>query len=214
MAVLARQKVRGTLAAIIDQIEVNFIAATLGLMTLVTFANVVARYVFNSNILWALELTVFLFAWLVLIGLSHCIKINAHLGIDVVLQMLPPTLRKVFALVAVACCLAFSVLLLIGAWQYWAPFAGSRAWFTVNDIPMPGFLQFLADWMNVGESYEKVPRFIPYFALPLGMLLMTLRFLQAGWRVLRGELDMIIASHEAEGNAADDAGKREIEWED
>ena len=48
-----------------DWIEETSIAACLGLMTLITFANVVARYVFNDNILWALELTVFLFAWLV-----------------------------------------------------------------------------------------------------------------------------------------------------
>lgn len=192
------QQARQTLASVFDEIERTFIAFTLGLMTLITFANVVARYIFNSNILWALEMTVFLFAWLVLIGVSHCIKTNSHLGVDIVLQMLPSKWRKIFALFAVFCCLVFSVLLLIGAWQYWAPFAGSRSWYTVNNIPMPGFLQFLADWMDAGEAYEKVPRFIPYFALPLGMLLMTLRFLQAGWRVLKGELDMVIASHEAQ----------------
>jgi C4-dicarboxylate transporter DctQ subunit len=39
---------------------------------------------------------------------------------------------------------------------------------------------------------------IPYAALPLGIALLTFRFLQLGWRVLRGELDSIIASHEAE----------------
>ena len=54
-----------------DQIEESLIAIILGAMTLITFANVIARYVFNSNILWALETTVFLFAWLVLIGASY-----------------------------------------------------------------------------------------------------------------------------------------------
>ena len=49
-------------------------------MTLITFANVVARYVFNSNILWALEGTVFLFAWLVLLGASYAVKIGAHIA--------------------------------------------------------------------------------------------------------------------------------------
>ena len=52
----------------VDRIEENLIAVILGTMALLTFANVVARYVFNSNIFWALELTVFLFAWLVLLG--------------------------------------------------------------------------------------------------------------------------------------------------
>lgn len=45
-----------------DRLEETFIAIILGLMTVFTFANVVARYVFNANIFYALELTVFLFA--------------------------------------------------------------------------------------------------------------------------------------------------------
>ena len=63
------------------------IAGLLGLMTLITFANVVARFVFNSNILWALELTVFLFAWLVLLGASYAVKTHAHLGVDAILNI-------------------------------------------------------------------------------------------------------------------------------
>jgi len=50
-----------------DRIEETLIAGILGVMTVITFANVVMRYVFNQNILWALELTVFLFGWLVLL---------------------------------------------------------------------------------------------------------------------------------------------------
>jgi C4-dicarboxylate transporter DctQ subunit len=188
----------------VNDLEVKLIALALGLMTVITFGNVVARYVFNSNILWALEATVFLFAWLVLLGVSHCVKISAHLGVDVVLMLLPQGPRRLLALVSVGCCIAFSVLLLIGAWQYWAPFAGKNVWYEVNDIPMPDFLQFLSDWLNEGERYEKIPRFIPYFALPLGMALMLLRFLQAAWRVWTGESEMVIASHEVE-DALDEA---------
>ncbi len=185
--------VRGT-----DQVEETLIALLLGLMTLITFANVVARYVFNTNILWALETTVFLFAWLVLIGASYCVKIGAHLGVDLAINLLPPALRRIAGLTAVAACLAFSILLLIGAWQYWAPFIGERAWYEVNDIRMPGFLQFLAGWLNEGEPWEKIPRFIPYFALPFGMALLTFRFLEAGWRIMTGRQYTIIAAHEAE----------------
>lgn len=182
----------------IDQIEETLIALLLGLMTLVTFANVVARYVFNDNILWALETTVFLFAWLVLLGASYLVKTTAHLGVDVLVNLASPGLRRAMALVSVVCCLAFSILLLVGAWQYWSPFIGRQVWYEVNDIPMPAFLQFLSDWLNEGEAYEKVPRFIPYFALPLGMALLTFRFLQAGWRIFTGAQDTLIAAHEAE----------------
>ena len=97
--------------------------------------------------------------------------------------------------------------MLIGAWQYWAPFAGKNVWYEVNDIPMPGFLKFLEDAINEGEPYEKLPRFIPYFALPLGMLLVTIRFLQATWHVWTGDTDRLIASHEAEEMVEEAAAK-------
>ena len=186
------------LGQVIDNIEETFIAVCLGAMTLITFANVIARYIFNSNILWALELTVFLFAWLVLMGASYAVKKHIHIGVDVVINMVSPGTRKIMALLAITSCLAFSILLLIGSWNYWYPFVTERAWLETEDIPMPEALMFLADWLNEGERYEKVPRFIPYLALPLGIALLTFRFLQLGWRVVTGELDKIIASHEVE----------------
>lgn len=195
------------LGRVINEIEETFIALILGLMTIITFANVIARYVFNSNILWALETTVFLFAWLVLLGASYCVKTRAHLGVDVVINLAQPPLRRPLALLAVGVCLAFSILLLIGSWNFWAPFAAlptldgtvkDQAWYEVNDIPMLGFLRFIEGTMNQGEAYEKLPRFIPYAALPLGLFLVTVRFVQVGWKVITGQMDMIIASHEAE----------------
>lgn len=181
-----------------DYMEETLIAAFLGLMTLLTFANVVVRYVFNDNILWALELTVFMFAWMVLVGASYGIKKHFHIGVDVVINIAPKGLRKTFALVAVFFCLFFSVSLLIGSWNYWVPFITDRAWYETEDIPMPDILQFLSGWFNEGERYERLPRFIPYFALPLGMALMTFRFLQITWLIMTNKLDRMIASHEAE----------------
>ncbi len=204
------------LGRIVNEIEEILIAGILGLMTLVTFANVIARYVFNANILWALETTVFLFAWLVLLGASYCVKTRTHLGVDAVLNMVSHRTRRILSLVAVAACLAFSVLLMIGSWNYWAPFAAlpmldgtlkDQAWYEVNDIPMLDFLRFIEASMNEGEAYEKLPRFIPYAALPIGLFLLNLRILQVAWQIITGEADMIIASHEAEEMVEEAAAK-------
>tara|TARA_R110000868_G_scaffold4155_11_gene25334 strand:+ start:6664 stop:7302 length:639 start_codon:yes stop_codon:yes gene_type:complete len=192
----------------VDSFEESLIAIFLGLMTLITFANVVARYIFNDNILWALETTVFLFAWLVLLGTCYGVKKSLHLGIDIVIARLAPGPRKALGVVAIAACLAFSILVLIGSWDYWYPFATKRAFLEVNDIPMPGFLQFLSDWMNDGEKYEKIPRFIPYAVLPISMTLLTWRFIQAGIRIMRGDVYTIIASHEAEEILEESAAAR------
>ncbi|CDU13038.1 TRAP transporter small permease [Vibrio coralliirubri] len=181
-----------------DVIEESLIAFFLGAMTLLTFANVVFRYAFNDNILWALELTVFMFAWMVLVGASYGVKKHFHIGVDVIINLAPEKLRKVYALIAVTSCLAFSILLLIGSWNYWYPFATDRAWYETDDIPMPEMLQFFADWLNEGERYEKLPRFIPYMALPIGMAMLTFRFTQVAYQVVTGKLDRMIAGHEAE----------------
>lgn len=186
------------LSQTIDNIEETFIAVILGLMTLITFANVIARYIFNSNILWALELTVFLFAWLVLLGMSYCVKHSVHLGVDILVNAVSPPARRVLALIAVTACLVFSFLLLKGSWDYWYAFATKRAFLETNDVPMPEFLQFLADWVNESERYEKMPRFIPYFALPLGVGLMTFRYIQVAYQIWTGKIDRLVAGHEAE----------------
>lgn len=150
-----------------DRVEEGLIAFFLGAMTLLTFVNVVMRYLFNDNILWALELTVFMFAWMVLVGASYGVKKHFHIGVDVVIDKAPPPLRKVLALVAVSCCLTFSILLLIGSWNYWYPFATERAWYETDDIPMPEMFQFMSDWFNEGEAYEKIPALFPIWHFPL-----------------------------------------------
>jgi C4-dicarboxylate transporter DctQ subunit len=188
-----------------DQLEETLIALILGVMTLITFANVIARYVFNSNILWALETTVFLFAWLVLVGAAYAVKNNLHIGVDILVRALPASMQKTMAITAVLCSLLFCLLAVYGAYQYWLPFAGERAWYEVDDIPAPDVLQMLAGVMNEGERWEKLPRFIPYFCLPLGFTLLTLRFLQVARRVFAGEQVLLVTSHDANEATSGDA---------
>ncbi|MEM7438610.1 MAG: TRAP transporter small permease [Pseudomonadota bacterium] len=214
-----------TSSGIIDRIEETTIAAILGVMTIMTFANVVARYVFNSNIFWALELTVFLFAWLVLLGASYAVKKTLHLGVDAVINTVQPGTKKILGLIVVAVCLAYSLILLKGAWDYWAPYANlpptegrwvplgfvekyrGQGWYETQDIPVPFFMRWLEPVFNDGDVYEKMPKVVPYLVLPLSMALLVYRFIQAGVRVLRDEQDMLIVSHEAEDDVAEAAAK-------
>ena len=71
------------------QIEESAIALLLAAMTVVTFSQVIARYVFNSGWPSALEFTTILFAWLVLFGASYAMRIGAHLGVDILIRLLP-----------------------------------------------------------------------------------------------------------------------------
>ena len=206
--------------AISDRIEEILIAFILGLMTVITFANVVARYVFNANILWALELTLFMFAWMVLLGACYAVRKGAHIGVDVLILRLDAKPRKTLALVATAVCICFAFLMLKGAWDYWANFANlpgtdgrwwplgfeekfrAKGWYETNDIPMPAVLAWMKDIFNEGESYEKIPRLLPYAILPASMALLLWRYLQAVYRVWTGRIDRIVVSHEVEEDLA------------
>ena len=207
----------------IERLEENLIAFLLGAMTLITFANVVARYVFNANIFYALELTVFMFAWLVLLGASYAVKKTSHLGVDAIINLAGKSMRRKMALFVSAICILYAFLLLKGAWDYWAPFANlqptsgrwfptgftdnvrGQGWYETQDIPIPVFLTWLSDVFNEGDAYEKLPKVIPYAVLPLSMALLLYRFCQAGVAVWKGHADMLIVSHEAEDDVEEAA---------
>jgi C4-dicarboxylate transporter DctQ subunit len=215
---------RGPFSRFVNELEETLIAALLGLMTVLTFVNVVLRYLFNSSLIWVLETVTFLFAWLVLLGVSYAVKTTANLGVDTVINLFSAPVRRTLALIAGAICVIYAFLLFKGAWDYWANFANLpqttgrwfptgfeemrptsyRAWYGVEDIPFPEWLRWIEPLMNEGEEYEKLPRFIPYVVLPLSMGLLLYRFCQATWRIWTGEATSLIVSHEAE-DAVEDA---------
>ena len=57
-------------------------------MTLLTFMQVVSRYVFNHSFSWVLEATGVMFAWLIFIGMAYGVRVGAHIGVDAVVRML------------------------------------------------------------------------------------------------------------------------------
>lgn len=211
----------------VNELEETFIALLLGLMTLVTFINVVLRYVFDASLIWGLELTLVLFAWLVLFGISYGFKITAHLGVDAILNIVSSPTKRVLVLISAIVCIIYAGLLLKGAWDYWAPFAGldsttgrwfptgfansrDQAWYETEQIPMLDWLRFLEPLMNEGEAYDKLPRFIPYGILPFGVALILFRIVQASLRIVKGQQDSLIVSHEAE-DAVEEAAQKNRE---
>lgn len=220
---------RTRLGRAVNAIEETAIAVLLGAMTVITFINVPIRYLFDGvtlprvEFLWAVEATSFLFAWLVIFGISYCVKVSANLGVDAVIGILPAPARRSMALVAGLVCIVYAAMLLKAGWDFWAPFANlppttgrwlptgfehdflPQGWYEVNDIPFPSWLGFLQDVFNEGDEYEKIPRVLPYLILPFGMALLLFRFVQATLRVWRGETDRLIVGHEAEDQVAEAA---------
>lgn len=148
----------------LDRFEEYLTAALLAAMTLVTFTQVVLRYVFDSGLIWALEATIYLFGWLVLVGISIGVRTNGHIAVDFVSERLPPRGQRILALVAVALSLVYTALMFYGGWTLVVQLRvfGSLA----QDIPLP--------------------RWVLLSSLPFGFALLGLRIVQVGIGVIRG----------------------------
>jgi C4-dicarboxylate transporter DctQ subunit len=152
------------LRAIVHRIEEWLIASILGAMTLLTFVQVVLRYVFGSGLLWALEATTYMFGWLVLIGISYGVRKRAHIGIDALVQIMPAKARRYVGLIVVAAALLYAGLMFYGSWVY------------------------IDKLHTLGVDAEDIPvkRWILNLCLPIGFALLGLRLGQMAWRILTG----------------------------
>jgi TRAP-type C4-dicarboxylate transport system permease small subunit len=86
-------------------------ALALAIMVVLVFGNVVLRYVFNSGIAWAEEVSRLMFVWLIFLGAILALRHHAHLGVELVQAKLPPGARR-------ACAFVSHVLMLYGLWLF------------------------------------------------------------------------------------------------
>ena len=150
----------------IDYFEEGVIAILLIAMTLVTFSQVVARYIFNSGAVWALELTTFIFAWLVMFGAAYCVKKGVHIGIDAFVELFSVKVRRYLSLTAIAFCVLYCGILFYGSWNY------------VDRLKMIGLE---AEDMPIEEWKIKI-------ILPIGFALIILRLIEVAYRIFKGEV--------------------------
>jgi len=156
------------------QFEEAAMAILLGFMTVLTFLQVVLRYVFNTGILWSLEATVYAFAALVVFGMSYGVRTQSHIAVDLVVSRLPPRAHHVAAILAVAFCLLYCGMMLYGSIV---------------------FVDRLAALGNDARDIA-LPKWVLTAVMPLGFALLTYRFLVAGWHVIRGtDKDMEFHEH-------------------
>jgi len=146
--------------------EEAFLAFLLAAMVLVTFSQVIARYVFNSGAVWALELTTFLFAWLVILGISYGIRVHSHIGVDALVKLFPPAGQRSLGLIAVLAGIIYASLLLYGAWDH-----------------VIGIVYAY----DIESEDLKVPLWIPQGVLIVGFIFMIWRLSVLGYRILIGK---------------------------
>ncbi|MPZ09485.1 MAG: TRAP transporter small permease subunit [Kiloniellaceae bacterium] len=191
------------LSRFVSRLEEGAIALLLGGMVAVTFSQVVARYVFNTGAVWALELTTTFFAWMVLLGVSYGVKTGAHLGVDAFVRMLPDRFERTLVVFVGFCCCVYAGIMLFGAWDYWSKIY--RFGILTEDLYVPRIIVEAIYGGAPDYRYEEIgiPRWVRYAALPLGMALLLFRFLQATVLIALGKRELLIAGHEAEEAVAE-----------
>ncbi|MCZ6503755.1 MAG: TRAP transporter small permease [Gammaproteobacteria bacterium] len=137
-------------------------AFLLAFMTLITFLQVVLRYVFNTGLVWSLEATTYSFAALVLIGISYGIRTKTHIAVDLVTRHLPVKIRYATALVALGFCLAYAGLMLYGS---------------------SVFVERLYALGNFARDVH-APKWLLTITMPMGFALLVYRLLEVGWSIL------------------------------
>ena len=84
---------------IFDKIEEILAAACLIVMTILTFANVVARYLFSASFSFSEEITTYLFVLLSMLGTAIAAKRRAHLGLSIVTDAVGPKVEKMLKII-------------------------------------------------------------------------------------------------------------------
>lgn len=93
---------------IFDWIEEGLAAACLVVMTVLTFANVVARHVFSASFSFSEEITTYLFVLLSLLGTAVAAKRRAHLGLTILTDAVSPKVKKIMEIISYLLATLFS----------------------------------------------------------------------------------------------------------
>lgn len=76
-------------------------------ITLVSFAQIVNRYVFGQSFVFAEEMATQLMIWIAFLGAAKCVSIDAHTRLSVVVNKLPLRLKCAAMLLSNALCMIF-----------------------------------------------------------------------------------------------------------
>ncbi|MFC5077581.1 2,3-diketo-L-gulonate TRAP transporter small permease protein YiaM [Vibrio thalassae] len=84
-------------------------SVAISITVLVVIINVFLRYVFGFVVPWSEELSVICFIGAVYFGISSCYKHKLHMGVDVIMLMLPENMQKSFRIILYSFLLAFNL---------------------------------------------------------------------------------------------------------
>lgn len=141
-------------------------AVLLGIMAVVVFIQVIFRFVVKASLPWSEETSRYLLVWITFLGAAAGVKTGAHVGVEAVTLMLPAKIRKIVNLLGIAICIFFCVSVCIFSF---------------------GIISTQMQMTQVSPAMQ-IPMWIPYAAIPVGMVLMTIRYIQVALKIMKNQV--------------------------
>lgn len=141
----------------LNSIEEYILIVLFPLMVITVFVATCVRYLTTFSIPWAEEFARYCMVWIGYIGASLGIKRNSHLGVEVLVNMLPEQVRRIFDYLRYIIIILFNMMIAYYAFQ---------------------IIQSQIYTEQVSPAL-RIPIWFAYGAIPVGMTLMTIRCLQA-----------------------------------
>lgn len=151
---------------LLEKLEDFFLAACMIVTSALLFANVMSRYFFQMPLFWAEEVLRYLIVWVTFLGMAVCVRKNAHICLDLLLNYLPEQRRAWLAGLIRLIALVGSLLLF---------------WYSLS------FTLRIYHSGQVSATIGGVPMYIIYSVLPLGFALASLHSLRGILAALQGE---------------------------
>jgi len=145
-----------SLKKLFDNLEEYVLMVLFPIMVVVVFVATMVRYLTNFPLPWSSEVARYVMVWLAYIGASLGIKKNAHLGVEIVVSLLPDVLKKFFGYIRTAMIILFNVLVI---------------YFTFQIIQNQIATEQLSPAL-------RIPIYWAYLAIPAGAFLMIIRSIQ------------------------------------
>ena len=146
--------------------EEGITAFLFALATILAFLEVVLRYVFNDS-LGSMELVIFSLIWASLIGASSGIRHGVHIHVEILVDHLPEGLRRKALIASLAVSAAFTFFMFV--------FGLQLVGFTMQ--------------RNEVTPEMQVPMWPVFVVVPLSTGLMTIRFCQEIYYLVRQKVE-------------------------
>ena len=103
---------------IVKNLEEILASIAISITVVLVIVNVVLRYGFGFTLPWGQELSVLCFIWAVYLGVCSCYKHNLHMGVDVILAILPKSAIIPFKLLVSLFLFGLNALLAYLSFEY------------------------------------------------------------------------------------------------